>query len=235
MVKRCCYIKLKLKRKNKIRLSILLLVIIASSVYFVFRANEMLKPQLMALAVQKTNDVISMLTQKVLSTLEYDASELIIYRYNDENKLIAIEYDTKKLNEILNNALDVVDNSLEAAEKGEVDPILREVLLDDGIVYEVPIGYLTGIALLENYGYRFEITMRLLHFVNGTLEVKSEPYGINNSLVSVNLHLNIQAEAITAIANQEISFTEVVPLVVQVVQGDIPSYTGYIGMDSKNE
>lgn len=195
----------------------------------------MLKPQLMALAVQKTNDVISMLTQKVLSTLEYDASELIIYRYNDENKLIAIEYDTKKLNEILNNALDVVDNSLEAAEKGEVDPILREVLLDDGIVYEVPIGYLTGIALLENYGYRFEVTMRLLHYVNGTLEVKSEPYGINNSLISVNLHLNIQAEAITAIANQEISFTEVVPLVVQVVQGDIPSYTGYIGMDSKNE
>lgn len=210
-------------------------MIIASSVYFVFRANEMLKPQLMALAVQKTNDVISMLTQKVLSTLEYDASELIIYRYNDENKLIAIEYDTKKLNEILNNALDVVDNSLEAAEKGEVDPILREVLLDDGIVYEVPIGYLTGIALLENYGYRFEVTMRLLHYVNGTLEVKSEPYGINNSLISVNLHLNIQAEAITAIANQEISFTEVVPLVVQVVQGDIPSYTGYIGMDSKNE
>lgn len=210
-------------------------MIIASSVYFVFRANEMLKPQLMALAVQKTNDVISMLTQKVLSTLEYDASELIIYRYNDENKLIAIEYDTKKLNEILNNALDVVDNSLEAAEKGEVDPILREVLLDDGIVYEVPIGYLTGIALLENYGYRFEVTMRLLHYVNGTLEVKSEPYGINNSLISVNLHLNIQAEAITAIANQEISFTEVVPLVVQVVQGEIPSYTGYIGMDSKNE
>lgn len=210
-------------------------MIIASSVYFVFRANEMLKPQLMALAVQKTNDVISMLTQKVLSTLEYDASELIIYRYNDENKLIAIEYDTRKLNEILNNALDVVDNSLEAAEKGEVDPILREVLLDDGIVYEVPIGYLTGIALLENYGYRFEVTMRLLHYVNGTLEVKSEPYGINNSLISVNLHLNIQAEAITAIANQEISFTEVVPLVVQVVQGDIPSYTGYIGMDSKNE
>lgn len=195
----------------------------------------MLKPQLMALAVQKTNDVISMLTQKVLSTLEYDASELIVYRYNDENKLIAIEYDTKKLNEILNNALDVVDNSLEAAEKGEVDPILREVLLDDGIVYEVPIGYLTGIALLENYGYRFEVTMRLLHYVNGTLEVKSEPYGINNSLISVNLHLNIQAEAITAIANQEISFTEVVPLVVQVVQGEIPSYTGYIGMDSKNE
>lgn len=235
MVKRCFYIKLKLKRKNKIKLSVLLLVIIVSSVYFVFRANEMLKPQLMALAVQKTNDVISMLTQKVLSTLNYDASELIIYRYNDENKLIAIEYDTKKLNEILNNALDVVDNSLEAAEKGEVDPILREVLLDDGIVYEVPIGYLTGIALLENYGYRFEVTMRLLHYINGTLEVKSEPYGINNSLISVNLHLNIQAEAITAIANQEISFTEVVPLVVQVVQGDIPSYTGYIGMDSKNE
>lgn len=235
MVKRCCYIKLRLKRKNKIRLSIFILCIILFGVYFVYRANEMLKPQLMALAVQKTNDVISMLTQKVLSHLEYDASELIIYRYNDDNKLIAIEYDTKKLNEILNNALDVVDNSLEAAENGDIDPILREVLLDDGIIYEVPIGYLTGIALLENYGYRFEVTMRLLHFVNGTLEVKSEPYGINNSLISVNLHLNIQAEAITAIANQEISFSEVVPLIVQVVQGEIPSYTGYIGMDSKNE
>lgn len=191
----------------------------------------MLKPQLMALAVQKTNDVISMLTQKVLSAMEYDASELIVYRYNQNNDIIAIEYDTHKLNQILNESLDIVDNSLEAAQKGDIDPILREVLLDDGIVYEVPIGYLTGIALLENSGYRFQVTMRLLHYVNGDLEVKSEPYGLNNSLITINLHLNIQAEAITAIANKEITFNESIPLVVQVVQGEIPTYTGFIGGD----
>lgn len=195
----------------------------------------MLKPQLMALAEQKTNDAISMLTQKVLSQLDYDVNDLIIYRYNNNQEVIAIEYDTKKLNEILNFALDTVDNSLEAAENGEIDPILREVLLDDGIVYEIPIGYLTGIAFLENYGYRFEVTMRLLHYVNGQLDIKSEPYGINNSLVSVNLNLNIHAEAITAIANKEISFTETLPLVVQVVQGDIPSYTGFMNTNNKNE
>lgn len=195
----------------------------------------MLKPQLMALAVQKTNDVISMLTQKVLSQMDYNAGELIIYRYNNENDVIAVEYDTKKLNEILYNALDIVDNSLEAAEKGDIDPILREVLLDDGIVYEIPLGYLSGIAFLENYGYRFEVTMRLLHYVNGKLEVKSEPYGINNSLISVNLHLNIQAEAITAIANQKITFTETIPLIVQAVQGNVPAYTGFIDPDTKNE
>lgn len=191
----------------------------------------MLKPQLMALAVQKTNDVISMLTQKVLSAMEYDASELIVYRYNQNNDIIAIEYDTHQLNQILNESLDIVDNSLEAAQKGDIDPILREVLLDDGIVYEVPIGYLTGIALLENSGYRFQVTMRLLHYVNGDLEVKSEPYGLNNSLITINLHLNIQAEAITAIANKEITFNESIPLVVQVVQGEIPTYTGFIGGD----
>lgn len=195
----------------------------------------MLKPQLMALAEQKTNDAISMLTQKVLSQIDYDVNDLIIYRYNNNQEVIAIEYDTKKLNDILNFALDTVDNSLEAAENGEIDPILREVLLDDGIVYEIPIGYLTGIAFLENYGYRFEVTMRLLHYVNGQLDIKSEPYGINNSLVTVNLNLNIHAEAITAIANKEITFTETLPLVVQVVQGKIPSYTGYMDTNTKNE
>ncbi|NBK98138.1 MAG: sporulation protein YunB [Erysipelotrichia bacterium] len=195
----------------------------------------MLKPQLMALAVQKSNDAISMLAQKVLGQLNYDASELIIYRYNDQHEVIGVEYDTKKLNDILYGALDIVDNSLEAAENGEVDPLLKEVLFDDGVIYEIPIGYLSGIAFLENYGYRFKVTIRMLHYTDGDLEVKSEPYGINNSLITINLNLNIHAKAITAIAKQDISFTETIPLVVQVIQGDIPAYTTTIGNANKNE
>ena len=70
--------------------------------------------------------------------------------------------------------------------------LLKEVFFEDGIVYEVPIGYLTGIAFLQNVGYRIQIDLPLFHYVNGSLDIESEAYGINSSLISVYLNLIIK-------------------------------------------
>lgn len=214
-----------IKKRARIKMSALLLLLFLLLVITVYHANRVLRPQLMAIATQKTNDAISMLAQKVLSAIDYDSTSFIYYHYNEEHEITAVEYDTKALNALLNQALDIMDNSLEKAENGEVDPILQEVFFSDGVIYEVPAGYLTGITFLQNYGYRFKISMRILNYVNGDLEVESEPYGINNSIIKIFLNLSIEAEAITALQNKHIHFEEKIPLIIQVVNGIVPDYS----------
>lgn len=218
----------RIKKKYKILFVVLLLVSILIST--LFKTNEVLRPQLMAIAKQKTNNAISLLCQKVLGKLDYKMEDMVDYEYSKEGKIISIQYNTKKMNEILETSLQTIDASLEAAVKGEEDPLLKEVLYEDGIIYSVPIGYLTRISFLQDYGFKFDIGMRIFHYINGDIDIETKPYGINSTLVSIQLQLSIEAEAITALYSEKIHFHEEIPLVLQVIEGDIPRY-----MNTKKE
>lgn len=226
MGKRFCYIKVKkssfLRKKHKC--VFLILCILSILICFIVKTNALIEPKLLAISKQKTNDALKLLTHEVLQSIAYDSEELIIYHEDSMGDIVSIEYDTKVLNTILEESLSTIKDSLEAAAAGEMDPLLKEVFFEDGIVYEVPIGYLTGIAFLQNVGYRIQIDLPLFHYVNGSLDIESEAYGINSSLISVYLNLIIKAEVITSIYVQEICFEEKIPLIIQVVQGDIPAY-----------
>lgn len=189
-----------------------------------YKTNDVLRPQLMAIARKKTNDAISLLCQRVLATLDYEISDLVTYSYSDSGDIVSLQYDTRKISKIREESLNVIDKSLEAAIKGEEDPLLKEVMYEDGIIYSVPIGYLTTISFLQNYGYKFDISMRIFHYINGDIDVVSKPYGINSTLVQVNLQLKIEAEAITALYSEKIYFEEDIPLIIQVINGDVPSF-----------
>lgn len=201
------------------------------TILFVVKTNDLIEPKLLAISKQKTNDALKLLTHEVLKKLDYESSQLIVYNKDIDGNISSIEYDTKSLNKILDESLLAIKNSLEAASLGKEDPLLEEVFFKDGIVYEVPIGYLTGIAFLQNVGYRIKIDLPLFHYVNGSLDIESEPYGINASLVTIYLHLKINAEVITSIYVQEISFEEKIPLVIQIVQGDVSSMSLYTKKD----
>lgn len=219
----------KLKRKYKIAL--LLVIIGCFSISFLYRINGFIVPQLMAIAHQQANNAISTLCQRVLGVIDYDVSDLIIYEYDAQGKCISVQYNTKVLNRLLKDSLDTLQVCVEAAARGEEDPILKEVIYDDGVIYRVPIGYLTGISLLQDKGYEFQIGLRTFDYVNGDLDIVSQPYGINSSLITISLGLNIRAEAMTAFHTETVYFEESIPIVVQVVQGDVPAYVPSI----KNE
>lgn len=226
MEKRFCFIKVirnKLRRKYKI--TIIIVFVVSLLLLFLFKTNEIIEPRLLAISKQKTNDALKALSHKVLSNIKFDDSNLMEYKTDNEGNIVAVEYDTKELNQMLDESLKVIKSSLKAASEGEEDPLLKEVFFEDGIIYEVPIGYLTGIAFLQNEGYRLKIELPLFHYVSGNLKIDSKSYGINSSLITINLELKIEAEVITTIYAQKIKFSEKIPLVIQIVQGDVPSFT----------
>ena len=177
--------------RKRYKIGMIWIVICVSFLMIVLKTNEMIEPRLLAISKQKTNDALKLLSHEVLSSLSFENKNLVEYTFNGKGEIISVAYNTSVLNDILEECLSTLQASLNAAQKGEKDPLLQEVFFKDGIVYEVPIGYLTGIAFLQNYGARLKIEMPLYHYVSGNLKIESEPYGINYSLICILININL--------------------------------------------
>lgn len=179
----------------------------------------------MAIADQQVHNAITTICIQVLDTLQFKEKEMIDYVYDKTGDLVSIEYNTKVLNAMLNDALKTIDSSLTAAQIGEADPLLNEIFFKDGVIYELPVGYLTRIAFLQDKGWKIKISMRIYHSITGSILVKSTPYGLNSSMIQVILRIKIKAKTIASIYNDDIEVKQDIILLMQLVQGKIPSYT----------
>lgn len=205
-----------------------MLVFLCISYYVVCEINDLIKPQLLAIATQKTNYSLTYLTQRVIEQMDYDVNDLMLYEYDDNNEISSIQYDTNALNNILNDSLNCIQTNLTQAYKGESIDVLNEVFYEEGIIHEVALGYFTPLTFLQNVGYHFKISLELSSYVNGKLRIVSEPYGLNSTLLTVYLDISMNGMILTSIYHEQIQYETSLPIIIQVVQGDYVNYQSYI-------
>lgn len=226
-------VKGRVRKRSRFRLRIyhkvILLTILASMIFgwSLKTMNTFLEPRLQALAKQQVAFAINNIAKEVLKDLEYDPNELMNIQFNDKGEVIQVDYDSYRLNQILFSALETIDDSLLAAQDGKADPATERVFYEDGIIYEVPVGYLTKISFLANVGPSIPVKMRLLNDVTGRIVTSSEPYGINNTMVKVSLEVTVQAQAITVLNVTPLESKTEIPIIMQLVNGRVPAFTPY--------
>ncbi len=223
-------IKDKRFRKQKY---IAILVIVVFLVFgLLYRMNTMIEPQLQAAAKQYTGSAINRIVKKVLSKLDYQSDSLYTLYRNDKGEISDILYDSYQLNQLLYSALDTIEVSLHAAQDGEEDPLVKEVFYDDGIVYKIPIGYLTGVYMFHDAGVQIPVRMRILNEVTGQIKTETKPYGVNNTVMIINLQIQVHAQAVTFLGVDSFEVSTEIPLAIQLVQGNIPAYINYLPSDN---
>lgn len=219
-------IKDKRFRKQK---CIVLCIILSLLLYGILqRMNAMVEPQLQAAAKQYTGSAINRIVKNVLTKLEYQSDDLFRLYRNDQKEISDIQYDSFALNQLLFKALETIETSLHAAQDGKEDPLMKEIYYDDGIVYKIPIGYLTGLYMFHDFGFQIPVRMRILNEVTGRIKTETKPYGYNNTVISINLQVQINAQAVTFLGVDSFEISTEIPLVIQLVQGNIPAYTNYL-------
>lgn len=186
-----------------------------------------MEPQLVALAKQHTGFAINNIVKEVLSNIDFDQEGIVKVEKGSDGSITQINYDTKILNDILYTALNTIDESLLAAQDGLADPTTKEVFYDDGVIYEVPLGYLTHIYFLYNVGPKIKVRMKMMNDVTGEIKTKTEPYGINNTMVKISLKVNVSAEVLTYLRTTSLLETSEIPIVLQIVNGKTPSISPY--------
>ncbi|MEF2784055.1 sporulation protein YunB [Erysipelotrichaceae bacterium HCN-30851] len=192
------------------------------------RMNAMIEPQLQAAAKQYTGSAINRIVKKVLTKLDYQSDSLYQFYRNDEGEVSDIQYDSYALNQLLYSALDTIEASLHAAQDGEEDPLIKEVFYDDGIVYKIPIGYLTGLYMFHDAGVQIPVRMRILNEVTGQIKTETKPYGVNNTVMIINLQIQVHAQAVTFLGVDSFEMSTEIPLAIQLIQGNIPAYINYL-------
>lgn len=202
---------------------VIALVCTASSHVF----NRYMEPRLLAIAKQHTGFAINNIVKEVLADIEYDTEDLYHIQRSDNGDITSIEYDSYKLNQILYSSLNTIDESLLAAQDGKKDPTTKDVFYEDGVLYEVPVGYLTHIFFLYNKGPKIKIRMKMLNDVTGEIKTESKPYGVNNTMIRISLVVKVNAQVLTFLSISEMENSCEIPLVIQIVNGKVPSILPY--------
>lgn len=207
--------------KNKTILGCLFLILILMIIALI-RINEDIQPQIASIASAEANNAASKVVQHSIESIQLDTQDLIHCLYDDQQKVIGISYNTEKLNMILNQGLDAASTSLEAASLGQTDPNTDVLYYDSGIIYSIHLGYFTHIALFSELGPKINVRFRIMHTSSGEIQVTTTPYGINSTLVKIEMVILTEMLVITPFLMNTETMECRIPLVIQVIQGDIP-------------
>lgn len=211
--------------RNRILLGLVLFAIFFA--WWVRSFNAYMEPRLQAIAKQNVVFAINNITHSVLTDMEYDPQDLIHCTTLEDGTIVSVEYDSYRLNQILYTALNTIDESLENADDHKELPDGDEIYFKDGVIYECPLGLLTKIPFMANWGPRIPIRVKLLNDVTGEIKVDSTPYGFNNTLVRIYMKISVKTQVITLLSTSEMETSTEIPIVVQMVNGKIPQISPY--------
>lgn len=161
--------------------------------------------------VNKINQIMNeSINDNVVSNLTTES--LMKVTYNNEQEVVFAYIDTKKANEIL-------------SETGKQISLLTDVFNENGnSKVEVPVGYLFSGSVF--FGNSFKIPINISNISTYDIRLKTDviEYGINSSLVTVNLVFNFSFKTIIPLITNDVTITNELPLVSTILYGDVPNY-----------
>lgn len=219
--------KMKIHKYKKIKFLIFICIILSIFISVIRYCQYSIEPQLKALSVQQTGYAIHYIVKEAIGQMESDTSNFINVKYNAEGEVTDITYDTKQMNDYLYRVLDIIDTSLQCTEKGIKSPYSSQDKFQDGVLYEVKLGYFLHSYVLSNLGPSFKIRLKMCNDAIGNIITETLPYGVDSTLVKISLDIHVDAKAITYISSYDVSKEIKIPLVIQIVKGGISSMYPY--------
>ncbi len=187
-----------------------------------------------------TSNVVDGSVNELLSK-ELD-SDLFILNKNSKNEVEIIDYNTKKVNILLDKISNNIQKKLILLEDGKLNNFMVSDIfkgskfhyIKNGVVCEIPMGSLSGNGFLANVGPIIPIKMSFLGQVNCNLKTKVTNYGINNLYVEIYLHVEIKERISMPKMSKDSVISIDAPLTIKIIQGAVPDYYGgIINKDSK--
>ncbi len=228
--------KLKPYKSMKIGtyLSLLLIIIILSIIlsffvisYFGKKANKVLLP----IAVADTRKIITLIinssiTKQIANNINTDNLFEIVKNTNGEIQMV--DYNSKEVITILNGITYNIQHNLRQIESGDIDAfndMLKDYdnnLLKEGIIAEIPFGVIFDNPILNNIFPKVKLKLNLIGDVISNLETEVKPYGINNALIEVRVHLEVSSQINLPFVSERVTIPNTIPISMKIIQGTIP-------------
>ena len=93
-----------------------------------------------------------------------------------------------------------------------------------GIIYEVPLGSAFNNVFVANVGINVPIRYKLIGDIRGNYVSEVKEYGINNALIEICLEMVYKSRVSVPLSGEEVEEVVKIPLVIKLVQCEIPDY-----------
>lgn len=203
---------------------------------FIFRIlNKKATPILLAYATNESKKIATFLindaiSRKVVEELTFD--DLFYLTKNDAGAIVSIDFNPIIVNKILSITTNTVEISLKYIEKGKFEELeLSDALvleyedsMKKGNFYEVPLGVIFKNSFLSNLGPKIPVRLHLIGNIISGVETKITNYGINNAMIEVYVHLQVNLQVVLPFISDNIQIDTLVPIAMKLIQGNVPEY-----------
>ncbi len=151
--------------------------------------------------------VSDVLKEEVINII--DADELVTVNYKSENIVSNISVNTKIVNTFLKSVNEKLILTIKDIENGNAS---------------IPIGIILSDTLFGELGPNFDVKIIMLGSFKTDVYTEMKEYGINSSLFEVFVKVSFSINAMIPLNNNLSTVDVRVPLVIQIINGEVPRY-----------
>lgn len=219
------------KRRLNINWIPIIIIIIISVLLLLKVIGKKMEPGLNNYAVKEATKLITIVVRSSINDKlikEIDTNSLYITSNN------SIDINSVILNEYLDKVTISIQNKLKYLEEGniealDIDNVLASYDLDNlkkGIYAMMPIGVVFNNPLLINLSPKIPLKLYFLGNAKTKVVSKVTPYGINNALIELILHVEVNAQILMPIRSKDVCVKLDFPIINRITEGKVPSYLG---------
>lgn len=214
-------------------------VLLLSFVFFllsttlgIWLVNKGIEPALIRYAESKTKQIASQVINKAINKKTVEVGDVIAVEPGQEGAQPSASLKTEVINQKLSEITSEIQKNLNAAEKGDLASLEQltdvdievEAKREDGIVWNVPLGQATDMALLGNLGPKIPVRFHAIGEVRPDVKINPKPMGINNTWIDVSIHLEVSVQIITPFATKITKLEQNIPVGGKLIQGEVPQF-----------
>ena len=188
--------------------------------YFAKKSNEILLP----MAESQVRKVVTMIINSACDESKISDN---LYEVNKDNndEIKMVTYNSFEVTKLINEVTSNVEDKIREIEMGNINYYGDRDELG-GVIAEIPIGAIFGNSMLSSIGPKIKIRMKMLGDIVSNVETEIKPYGINNAYVEMRIYLEVNARIVLPFISEKVVISNVIPISMNIVQGNIPD--GYI-------
>ena len=221
-------LKIEIKNSDIILFIIVTIIIISYILIKIFTYKS--EPILLEYAKKKSTNIVSALINESINNILYKNDyENIIYLEKDEiGNIISLNFNNKKINEILYLTTENILNNISLLEKGKYGNLDIKYIKDNNWIYYIPLGVIHDQPILNNLGPKIPFKIVFLGSIDNESDFDIKEYGINSFIVEIYINIYLQMQIILPFRSETIDINKKIVLDSKVIQGKVPEYYGGI-------
>lgn len=164
-----------------------------------------------------------------------DLKDLVIVDKDNDGNVSTVKFNQAEVTAELDRITEKITNKLREIERNNFhskNGNNQEMELDDGIVYAIPLGQITGNAILSTLGPNIPVSFYIIGDVHTDIKRSLEEYGINSAFHEISIIVEVTVQVVIPFSTKPATISNTIPIIGITEHGDVPLYYNQSGTNS---